>query len=130
MHKARFGRLLAYVLALVTGLQGLPQISMAAPISTQTLLELEARQGRIERVGATLSREEVQKALVSLGVSPAVVTERIASLTDEELRLVEEKLDKLPAGGNTLLVVLGILFVVLIILDLVGVTHIFTGVKK
>ena len=60
-----------------------------------------------------------------MGVDPAAVQERLAALTDEELQTLEGRLDSLPAGGDALAVI-GIVFVVLIILELVGVTNIFT----
>jgi hypothetical protein len=61
---------------------------------------------------------------VRLGVDPAAASERVASLSDEELASVAGKLDALPAGGDFFAVV-GIVFVVLLILELTGVIHIF-----
>ena len=50
---------------------------------------------------------------------------RIAALTDSELTQLQHHLNDLPAGSNAL-AVLGVVFLVLIILELVGVTNVFS----
>ena len=50
---------------------------------------------------------------------------RVAALSTEELRQLKLQIDELPAGG--LLAVIGVVFVVLLILELVGVTNIFNN---
>jgi hypothetical protein len=64
--------------------------------------------------------------LTDLGVSPESAQSRIASLTNEELRMLEQRIDSLPAGGDGVFVLVGVVFVVLLVLELVGVTNIFT----
>ena len=49
---------------------------------------------------------------------------RIAALTDQELEQLAADLESLPAGGS-LLGVAGVVFIVLLILELVGVIDIF-----
>jgi hypothetical protein len=49
----------------------------------------------------------------------------VASLTDQELADVARNLDTLPAGGDGVVVVLGIVFIVLLILEWTGVIDIF-----
>ena len=61
---------------------------------------------------------------VALGVEPAKVEERIAALTDPELRTLAAQMADMPAGGNALAVI-GIVFLVLLILEAVGVIDIF-----
>ena len=58
-------------------------------------------------------------------MDPADATQRIASLSDTELKLMTEKLDQLPAGGDSFLGVIGIVFIVLLILEITGVIDIF-----
>lgn len=129
MKNSVMTRLLASILIFNTALLGVPVAAMATPISTQTLLQMEARQARIDRIEQALRQDEVQQALVELGVEPAEAQQRVAALTDEELATLEQQLDQLPAGGSVLAVV-GVVFVVLIILDLVGVTNVFSGIHK
>ncbi len=62
--------------------------------------------------------------MAALGVDQAAIEARVARLTDAELRTLAERMDQMPAGGDALAVI-GIVFVVLIILELVGVIDIF-----
>jgi sensor domain CHASE-containing protein len=102
---------------------GVWQTAAAGIIGTRSVLDAELRDVRIEQVERLLSQAQVRDQLVALGVDPAWAVTRVASLTDEELRLLEQDLQNLPAGG--LLEVIGIVFVVLLVLELVGVTDIF-----
>ncbi len=127
MRNSFLKRVLATILILNTALLGLPQYALAAPIGTQTLIQLEDRQARVDRLQAMFMRADVRDALVALGVAPEDAQARVATLTEEELQLLEQQMDSLPAGGNGVLVVIGVVFLVLIILELVGVTNVFTG---
>jgi hypothetical protein len=98
----------------------------AAIISTQTALASEQRAGEVARIQQFLDRDDVQAQLIEMGVEPAAAQERVAALTDAELARIAQHLDQLPAGGSVIAVV-GIVFVVLLILELVGVTNIFTN---
>ena len=62
--------------------------------------------------------------MLALGVDPAAVDARVARLTDAELRSLAERMDAMPAGGDALAVI-GVVFLVLLILELVGVIDIF-----
>jgi hypothetical protein len=75
-------------------------------------------------VAGALARAEVRQELVALGVDPATVEGRIAGLTDSELRALADRMADLPAGGDALAVI-GIVFLVLLILEAVGVIDIF-----
>jgi hypothetical protein len=75
-----------------------------------------------------MSRADVRAQLENLGVDPAAATARVASLTDRELADVSSQIEALPAGGDGVLVVVGIVFLVLLILELTGVIDIFKKV--
>jgi hypothetical protein len=75
-------------------------------------------------VNAALARDQVREQLVALGVDPAQVESRVAALTDGELRALADKVADAPAGGDALAVI-GIVFIVLLILEAVGVIDIF-----
>lgn len=106
---------------------GLPSLGYAGLIGTQTLVEAEQRQQDAADVEAFLSSEQVREQMANLGVNPDEISGRLAALTGEELRLLQEQIGSLPAGGDALAVI-GIVFVVLLILELVGVTNIFTKI--
>lgn len=94
-------------------------------IGTAEYLSAADRAGRVASVQAALSRADVRVQLEALGVDPAAAELRVASLTDAELSEVATRLDSLPAGGDGVIAVIGILFIVLIILEWTGVIDIF-----
>ena len=99
----------------------------AALISTHTMIESEkaqATEDSRERIREILTHDEVTKELVRLGVDPAKAEERIAALTPAELEQLQSRIGELPAGAGVF-EVLGITFLVLLVLELVGVTNIF-----
>ena len=99
----------------------------AGVITTQQAMSAEARAAVEQDVRSALSRDEVRQAMQKLGVSPADADARIASLSDAELMQVQQQIDQLPAGGDVIAVI-GVVFLVLLILELVGVTNVFNRV--
>jgi len=104
---------------------GFQTTASASVIGTQDYLAAEARASHLAGINAALSRADVQAELVALGVDPADAVTRAAALSDEELAQVAQEMRTLPAGGDGLLAVIGIVFIVLLILELTGVTDIF-----
>jgi hypothetical protein len=99
-------------------------VTQAAVIGT---LQATAQNGRVEdlsTISAALARSEVREQMVALGVEPAQVERRIAALTDAELRTLAGQMADMPAGGDALAII-GIVFLVLLILEAVGVIDIF-----
>ncbi len=105
----------------------LPRGAVAGVITTQQYLTTVDREAALARIDAVLAREEVRTRLEHYGVDPVAADERIAALTDQELSLLATELENLPAGGD-LLGVVGIVFIVLLILELVGVIDIFSRI--
>ena len=99
----------------------------AGVISTQQYLTAVDREATKARIDAVLAREEVRSRLEQYGVDPVAADARIAALTDQELEQLATDLESLPAGGD-LLAVLGIVAIVLLILELVGVIDIFNKI--
>lgn len=96
----------------------------AGVIGTEQYLQALDRDAALTRVEAVLAREEVRAELERLGVDTELAAERVAALTDEELRTLATELEDLPAGGGALATV-GVVFIVLLVLELVGVIDIF-----
>jgi hypothetical protein len=107
---------------------GLQSTASAGVIGTEAYLTAQARAGNLADVNAALARADVQAQLISLGVDPANAATRAAALPDAELARVAGQLKTLPAGGDGLLAVIGVVFVVLLILELTGVIDIFKKV--
>jgi hypothetical protein len=102
----------------------MPIAARADVIGAEQFIDNLDRRATLERIDAVLARSEVQKELERLGVDSAEASERVAALNDEELMLLADRLEELPAGGD-LLAVVGIAFVVILILELVGAIDIF-----
>ncbi len=124
----RFKQMIAAITAASFLSLGMHTTASAGVIGTPEYLSAADRAEQLARIESTLSRADVQAQLVAMGVNPADAIQRIASLNDAELNLMTEKLDQLPAGGDAFLAVIGIVFVVLLILEIVGVTDIFKKV--
>jgi hypothetical protein len=119
-----FRKFLAPVLVVSLTFSGYASVASATVISTQQALSAQQRSAVESSVRSNLSRSEVRQAMVRMGVDPAQADARIAALSDADLMRVQGQLDRLPAGGDALAVV-GIVFIVLLILELTGVTNIF-----
>lgn len=98
--------------------------AQATVIDTRTILATQADTPEAS-VQAFLARGEVREQLIALGVDPADASGRVAALNDRELSLLQNHINDLPAGSSAL-AVLGAVFLVLLVLELVGITNIFS----
>lgn len=113
------------VYALIASLLGLasPAVVQAEIIGTLAGIESAQRQAHLAKINDVLAREQVREQMQALGVEQAQVEARLAALTDSELNQLAQDIDSAPAGG--VLEVIGIVFLVLLILEAVGVIDIF-----
>lgn len=102
----------------------LTPVAQAVVIDTQHVLSNQHGSAQAD-IDGFLAREDVQDQLVALGVDIDDARLRIAALTDQELRQLQQHINDLPAGSNAL-AVLGALFLVLLVLELLGVTNVFS----
>ena len=117
-------RLFIQVLCVAMLNLGSPLVAQAGLIGTLQAVEADTRAQDLATVSAALARDQVREQFTALGVDPAEVETRIAALTDSELRILAGKVADAPAGADALAVI-GIVFVVLLILEAVGVIDIF-----
>ena len=116
-------RLLAATLIVsITGM-GIPMPVQAGMLPTQSALATSS--GARERLASLLERRDVRAQLEAYGVRAADVKARVAALTDEEAAQLAGKLDSLPAGGDGIIGALLLIFVVLLITDILGLTKVF-----
>jgi hypothetical protein len=127
MFKQHSIRSVVALVALSLGLAGIMQSASAAVIGTRTVMMQAEHAELVTRVQSALDREAVQAQLMALGVDAEAARARIAALSSDELRQLDGRLASMPAGAG-LLEVIGIVFVVLLILELVGVIDIFKRV--
>ena len=105
---------------------GLPMPSHAALVRSEQLLQSESTAR--DKISSFLARAEVQRQLVARGVDPGEVQARVAALSDDQARDLAARIDQLPAGGDGVGDVLGVLlliFVILLITDILGLTKVF-----
>ncbi|MFU8896689.1 MAG: PA2779 family protein [Gammaproteobacteria bacterium] len=98
----------------------------AGIVGTEQMVAQETRAHTLDRIDVILAGETVSSQLTAWGVAPEMVRERMAAMSDLELQQLAANMETDPAGG--VLVVVGVVFVVLLILELVGVTNIFRRV--
>lgn len=106
--------------------------AQATIIGTDRIIE-QAEGSARDRITAFLARDDVKAQLRALGISPAEAQSRVAALSDQEVRDIAGKLDTLPAGQGALGALIGaavFIFVVLLITDLLGLTHVFGFTNK
>ncbi len=118
----------ALVLLMLT-VWGYVPVAKAGIIGTEIVVRAEQAQQQREHISALLQREHVKSYLTARGVDPVYLQSRVDSLTDAEVDALATRLDRMPAGGDLLTIAL-IAFVVLVILDAVGVTDIFPFIKS
>lgn len=104
-----------------------PLVAHAELVGTLQAVEASTRAQDLATVNAALARADLRAKFVELGVNPADVDARVAALTDPELRTLAQRMDQVPAGGEVLAVI-GLVFLVLLILEFVGVIDIFKKV--
>ena len=102
------------------------QTASAAIIQTEIAIEMTERQQQIDRINEVLDRDAVQSVLIKFGVDPVDASTRVQSLTSAELKMLEQQLANLPAGGTGFVEVVGIVAIVLLVLELLNVTNFFS----
>ena len=105
---------------------------LAALIDTENVMNSASSQEARDQLRQLLAREDIQAALTAHGIDPIEAQSRIDALSDDEVIGISERINQLPAGGGAvefLLVVLLVVVLVFVILDLTGVTDVFTFIK-
>jgi hypothetical protein len=102
---------------------GLAGAAQAAIVDTSALVTTD-READLGTVRAQLDRAEVRAKFEDMGVDATAVEQRVARLNDRELHKLAVDMQNAPAGGDAVWVI-GVVFIVLIILELTGVIDIF-----
>ncbi len=107
---------------------GAPLPAQAAMLSTGNAIAPNAR----ERIDGLLERQDVQAKLAAYGVKLSDVKARVAALSDEEAAQLAGQIDQAPAGGDggALIGAALIVFLVLLLTDILGFTHVFPFTKS
>jgi len=104
----------------------------AGLIETETVINTLQGEKSRSRITAFLNRQEILDIFSKQDINPLQAKKRVASLTDQEVSEICKVLDQLPAGGDGVGAVVGavvLIFFVLLITDLLGLTHVFPFVR-
>ena len=119
------GALLAIVLLLAaTSYQSVS----AAMVGTEKLLTAGSKTESRNNLHQLTAREDIRRALITRGVDPQEAQLRIESLTDEEIALIADKIDRLAAGKGVFIfsmIIVGVIVAAVIIFNFTSVTDIF-----
>ena len=103
---------------------GFVNVASAGIADTGSMIQT-SRSASLASIQSQLSRDDVRAQLTRFGVSSQSIDQRLATLSDSELAALSKRMSEAPAGGDGLLALIGVVFVVLLILELVGVIDIF-----
>lgn len=122
-----------FMTVLMSVIAGPYQAALAVLIPTEAAVDsAEAARAR-DNIKNFLSRQDAQNHLIARGINPDEAKARIDSLTDAEALMVSKHVENIPAGGSAVGVIVGailLVFIILLITDLVGLTDVFPFVKK
>lgn len=120
-------RLISSLLIVMMLSLGVSRVSLAGIVTTSELVN--ARQTVIERqqVRDWLARDEVRNQLTAMGVDVKAAQARVDSMTAQEVHTMAERMDQMPAGAGVLEAAVLVLLI-LILLDIAGVTDIFPNI--
>ncbi len=119
------------VMALLLTLAMLNTYSLPAysgVVTTEQLMLQQLESMDRDALVSLLDRSEVQQQLVDRGVDPEYAKQRIAALSDAQIEQIKSEIDQLPAGSGAVGILIAVILV-LVILDIIGVTNIFTFIK-
>ncbi len=134
MQLRQYMRAIAVCMAIVMLMTSLPfNFARAAMVTTDQVVAQAEMDNDRARVMRFMAREDVRQQLEALGIDPDEAARRTESLSDDEIQQIAERMDELPAGQSAigvLVVIILVLFLVLVITDLAGLTDVFPFINK
>lgn len=126
-------RLNRWIAALISGIFLILSIvvptAQANMISTAAIVQQEQVELQRDELKQLLASEDIQRQLIAWGVDPVDAQERVDSLNAQELELMSQRMQELPAGSGILGAVVFV-FLVLLVTDILGFTNIFPFVRS
>ena len=89
------------------------QFAQAGMIGTDQVVQQSAHSDRAN-VMSFVSRADVGNQLAALGLNPATAKDRVAAMSDDEVRFVSGQIDAMPAGADAAGILLLVVVVALI----------------
>jgi TolA-binding protein len=124
MLTVKMKRYICCTLVLLLTTAGVQASAQAALIGTQQVANEASVEVQRDELQTLFARDDVVQKLSSLGVDVADAQQRVANLSDTEVAQLHEQINDLPAGAGALGTI-ALVLLILILLDVAGVTDIF-----
>ena len=105
------------------------QSAFAAMIGTETVIDMVRGQEARDCLNQIVTRQDVKAVFMSYGIDPLEAKARLDTLSDTEIVRLYDQIEQLPAGGSdlgTAFIVVGAVFIILFITDILGFTDVFS----
>jgi hypothetical protein len=106
---------------------GMQNVSWAGIVTTDELISAQQTVFEREQVRGWLARDEVREQLTAMGVDVKAAQARVDSMTPQEIHTMAGNMQNMPAGAGVVETAVLVLLI-LVILDLAGVTDIFPNI--
>lgn len=107
-------------------------MAQAQMVGTDAVIADQQAVDQRAQVADFLASEDVKQIMTQYGVDPVEAQLRVDSLSNDELANIANSIDQLPAGGGGVGAVVGaavLIFLILLITDLIGLTHVYPFVN-
>ena len=105
------------------------QSAFAAMIGTETVIDMVRGQAARDCLNQIMTRQDVKAVFISYGIDPLEAKARLDTLSDTEIVRIYDQIEQLPAGGSdlgTAFIIIGVVFIILFITDILGFTDVFS----
>jgi len=116
---------MSWLLSIMLALSPVMSAQAAIVDNDALLAETPTQQHTRDSLQQLFMQDQVRGQLQALGVSPEWASERARTLTDADLARINNGAGQLEAGGESVLGVLLVIFIVFVITDIIGATDIF-----
>ncbi len=99
-------------------------MARAEMIGTSTAIERQAAIANRTFLMGEIQKDEIRREIIALGVDPAEAEARLAALSDAEIARMAAEMDDDMAGAGVV-GTLGMIFIILLVTDLLCLTHLF-----
>lgn len=132
-----FRRLRAYLAAPLAALMVVVSLPLGAAqaglVPTDKVIDRAAIEADRDRILNLLARDDVRAQIQALGIDADEAAARVAGLSDAEIQTIAHRLDTLPAGQDPVGAIIGaalVIFLVLLVTDVLGLTNVFPFVRR
>lgn len=104
-------------------------VARAEMIGTEQAVRTQSLQLSQQALVDMFQREDVQAQLAAFGVDQEAAMTRVQAMTPAEVRQLNSQLGTLPAGSGSIVGLAVLVLLILVFLDIFGVTNIFTFIN-